>query len=239
MAAVYAGESPGLGNRVALKVLHPELGIDAEVRSRFLREGYVANKVNHPGAVRVLDDDTTDDGAVFLVMELLEGEGVDTRWERAGHRLPVDHVCAIAQQLLSVLAAAHAQHVIHRDIKPENLFVTTGGIVKVLDFGIARLRERESSALTGTGRTMGTPAYMPPEQARGRRDEVDGRTDLWAVGATMFTLVAGQYVHQAAETTEELLVFTATQSVQPLGLVAPDVPAPIAAVVDRALVSNT
>ena len=234
MAAVYAGSHRN-GNRVALKVLHPELGIDADVRARFLREGYVANKVDHPGAVRVLDDDTTDDGAVFLVMELLDGEGLDARAERAGGRLSLDEVCAIARQLLAVLAAAHERNVVHRDIKPENLFVTTSGVLKVLDFGIARLRESETSRFTGTGRTMGTPAYMPPEQARGRRSEVDGRTDIWTVGATMFTLLSGKYVHHGAETTEELLVFAATQPVTPLAESLPEVPREIAAVIDRAL----
>ncbi len=236
MASVYVACHRN-GNRVALKMLHPELSLDLDVRARFLREGYVANRVDHPGAVRVLDDDTTDEGNAFLVMELLHGESLDVRWERSGRRLPVGEVLTIAHRLLDVLAAAHDKSVVHRDIKPENLFVTAGGGVKVLDFGIARLREpfAEPRTRTRTGRTMGTPAFMPPEQALGRAREVDARSDLWAVGATMYTLVTGQYVHHDAETVEELLVHAATRAARPLGEAAPEVPPPIASVVDRAL----
>src|SRR5580658_675100 len=190
MAAVYLGSHRN-GNRVAIKVLHPHVAIDAELRDRFLREGYVANKVDHRGAVRVLDDDTAEDGTVFLVMELLEGETLDARFERSGRRLGAREVCEFAHQLLDVLAAAHSKGVVHRDIKPENLFLTSEGVVKVLDFGIARLREAGGAhAATQTGRMIGTPAFMPPEQALGRSKEIDGQTDLWAVGATMFTLVS-------------------------------------------------
>src|SRR5579883_1119209 len=97
MASVYVATHRN-GHRVALKLLHPELAVDADLRARFLREGYVANKVDHPGAVRVLDDDTTEDGSVFLVMELLEGHTVDAAWEGAGRRLPPSDVCVIAHQ---------------------------------------------------------------------------------------------------------------------------------------------
>jgi eukaryotic-like serine/threonine-protein kinase len=237
MAAVYDATHRN-GNRVALKMLHPELSIDREVRTRFLREGYVANKVDHHGVVRVLDDHEGDDG-VFLVMDLLEGESLDARVERAGGWLPIEEVCAITEQLLEVLEAAHAASIVHRDIKPDNLFLTTDGAVRVLDFGIARMSEPNGAHHTRTGRTMGTPAYMPPEQARGRRSDVDGKTDLWAAGATMFTLLSGQYVHQGAETTEELVILSATRHVRPLAEAAPHVPQPIAAVVDRALAYAT
>src|SRR6266511_1825909 len=107
---------------------------------RVNREGYMANTVRHPGAVSVIDDDTTEDGASFLVMELLEGETVDSLWARSGTLTPGD-VLAITNQLLDVLAAAHAKGILHRDLKPENLFLTKDGQLKVLDFGIARLRE--------------------------------------------------------------------------------------------------
>jgi len=205
MASVYEATHRN-GNRVAIKMLHPHLSINADLRARFLREGYVANKVNHQGAVRVLDDDMTEDGAVFLVMELLKGETLDARWESRGSRLAHREVCEYVHQLLDVLAAAHGQGVVHRDIKPENLFLTRDGVLKVLDFGIARLREASGAeGATQTGRMIGTPAFMPPEQALGRSRQIDGQTDLWAVGATMFTLVSGHYVHEA-ETMEEMLV---------------------------------
>jgi len=235
MASVYAAVHERNGYRVAIKVLHPMVAADAASRARFLREGYVGNKVDHPGAVRVIDDGVTDDGATFLVMELLEGESVAAYFERRGRSLPPAEVCEIALAVLDVLAAAHAKGIVHRDIKPDNLFRTRDGRIKVLDFGIARLREANApSSATQTGLTMGTPAFMPPEQALARSREIDGQTDLWAVGATMFALISGQFVH-AAESAPEMLIRAASERARPLASVAPQVPAPVAAVIDRAL----
>jgi serine/threonine-protein kinase len=236
MAAVYAATHRN-GKRVAVKMLHPEVGHDEELRKRFLQEGYAANTIAHEGAVSVLDDDVAPDGAAFIVMELLEGETVEQRWERSGKRMNARDVLAIADQLLDVLAAAHAKNVVHRDIKPENLFLTRTGVLKVLDFGIARVHEAKIVRPTSTraGVVMGTPAFMAPEQARARWDEVDGRTDLWAVGATMFTLLSGRHVHQA-ETQNEELILSATVPASPLASVVRGVMPQVAAIVDRALV---
>src|SRR5262249_28072444 len=179
----------------------------------------VGNAVGHPGAVRVLDDDVAEDGAAFLVMELLEGETLYARAKRSGGRLPLREVLALARELCDVLAAAHDKGVVHRDIKPENLFLTTDRVLKVLDFGIARGgAARQGGASTGdggaqgapvpgatrAGAALGTPAFMPPEQAVGQSREVDARTDLWSAGATIFSLLSGQLVHDAP--TEELVV---------------------------------
>lgn len=234
MAAVYKGRHRN-GNRVAVKMLHPQLSLSSDISARFLKEGYVANTVEHPGAVRVLDDDTAEDGSAFLVMELLEGDTVASRLEAAGGRLPAREVAEIAHRLLDILVAAHAKGIVHRDIKPENLFVTRDGQVKILDFGIARVADAAGGpSATRTGSTLGTPAFMAPEQALGLNRDVDGRTDLWAVGATMFTLLSGRYVHEA-ETVPQMMIFAGTKPAVPLGSVAPNIPAPIAAVVDRAL----
>jgi serine/threonine-protein kinase len=232
MASVYLGLHRN-GHRVAVKVLHPELSVHEDVRARFVREGYVANAVGHPGAVRVIDDDVAEDGSAFLVMEMLEGESLGERQRRLGPR-PGREVLAIGHQLLDVLAAAHDKGIVHRDIKPENLFLTTGGALKVLDFGIARILDEPGIMATQTGARLGTPAFMPPEQALGRREQVDGRTDLWACGATMFTLLSGRIVHEA-ETAEEVIVRAATQPARSLAAVAKDAPAAIVALVDRAL----
>jgi hypothetical protein len=235
MAAVYAATHRN-GKRVAVKMLHSDLSDHEEVRKRFLQEGYAANTIQHEGAVSVLDDDVAADGSAFLVMELLEGETVEDRWERGGRRLAGREVLAIVEQVLGVLAAAHAKNIVHRDIKPENLFVTKAGAVKVLDFGIAKVFEGDSGRPTSTrvGMVMGTPAFMAPEQARARWDEVDGRTDLWAVGATMFTLLSGRYVHEAPSE-QERLIASATKRAPPVASAAVSVPATVAAIVDRAL----
>jgi hypothetical protein len=235
MAAVYAATHRN-GKRVAVKMLHSEFNHDDEVRTRFLQEGYAANTIQHDGAVSVLDDDLAPDGSAFIVMEMLEGETVEQRWERGGQHLPVGEVLWIAEQLLDVLVAAHSKNVVHRDIKPENLFVTKGGAVKVLDFGIAKVFERQQArqSTTRAGMVMGTPAFMAPEQALAHWEEVDGRTDIWAVGATMFMLISGQHVHEA-ESSQEQLILSATAPARSLATVAPAAPRQVVAIVDRAL----
>jgi serine/threonine-protein kinase len=236
MASVYAAVHLRNKSRVAIKVLHPELSVHASIRARFLREGYAANTVEHPGTVKVIDDDTTEDGAVFLVMELLEGEALDARCKRLGGTLPVAEVLEFTDPILGVLIAAHGRSIVHRDLKPENLFITNDRAVKVLDFGIAHLRELAlaSDIATKTGAAMGTPAYMPPEQARGLWDEVDARSDLWAVGATMFRLLSGKMVHRG-RTPNEMLIAAATRPAPSLATVVPTMPEPVVRLVDRAL----
>jgi serine/threonine protein kinase len=235
MAAVYAATHCNNKNRVAIKLLHAELSVHGDIRARFLREGYLANSVGHPGAVRVLDDDVAEDGAVFLVMELLDGETLGRRLDRSGGKLEAADVAAIALQLCDVLAAGHARKIVHRDIKPENVFVTSRGEVRVLDFGIARLHDGGASdSSTRTGQMVGTPAFMAPEQARGRSEEIGTHTDVWAVGATMFTSLTGRFVHEA-RTNNEFMILAATQPATAIADVAPDVPPRLAAIVDRAL----
>jgi hypothetical protein len=234
MGAVYAATHRN-GRRAALKVLHLEASLNTECRSRFLREGRAANAVGHEGAVQVLDDDVTDDGSVFLILELLEGESLEARCLRLGGRLPEREVLWIADQLLDVLAAAHTHGIVHRDIKPDNLFLTTSGTLKVLDFGIARLREWSTARnATSNGGTMGTPAFMAPEQARGLWDEVDAQSDLFAVGATMFALLSGRTVHDGRTQNEEMLS-AMTVPVRPLSSVLPNVAQTVAHAVDGAL----
>jgi serine/threonine-protein kinase len=234
MAAVYSATHTNNGRRGAIKILHPELSMNAEVRTRFLREGYAANKVDHPGTVGVLDDDIAEDGSVFLVMELLDGETLEARRERVGFMAPTE-VLFVVDKILDVLAAAHPKGIVHRDLKPENIFLCRDGVVKVLDFGIARVREASGGKQTMTSAgPMGTPAFMPPEQARGRWTDVGPRTDLWAVGATMFTLLTGKLVHEA-ETVNELLLAAMTKPAPPLASVLPGVSTALAATVDRAL----
>jgi hypothetical protein len=233
-AAVFAATHRN-GNRVAIKVLHAHFSLDEGIRTRLQQEGYVANLIEHPGAVRILDDDRAEDGSVFLVMELLSGEGLDARLKRKGWRLPRAEALGITFSLLDVMAAAHARGVIHRDIKPDNIFVTREGQIKVLDFGIARLLELPSHMnRSRNGALFGTLGFMAPEQALARTHEIDGRTDLWAVGATLFTLLTGRLVHEAP-TPNEQLVNAATRVAAPLSSLLPEADPALCALVDRAL----
>jgi serine/threonine-protein kinase len=236
MATVYEATHRNQA-KFALKLLHPEISIRQDVRARFLREGYVANSVKHSGAVRVVDDDVAEDGAAFLVMEMLEGATVEELGDRCGGKMPVGPAVAILDQLLGVLSAAHGKSIVHRDIKPANLFVTREGHLKVLDFGIARARDAAATSGqggTGTGMLLGTPAFMAPEQALAKSSDIDAQTDVWAAGATLFTLLAGTTVHEGENATQ-LLVFAATVVARSLASVAPETPPAIVRVVDRAL----
>jgi serine/threonine protein kinase len=233
MAAVYAATHRN-GATAALKVLHPQYAAHPSLRERFLREAYIANKAGHDGVVKVRDDEVDENGSPFLVMELLEGESVADRADRNGARLPVSDAVWVGQELLGILEAAHAQGIVHRDIKPDNIFWTKDNKLKVLDFGIARLREEAPSKRTKTGMVFGTPGYMAPEQALGRWSDVDARTDLWAVAATIFNLLTGESVHEG-ETDNERLVNAATRPAKSLSSVLRDAPHRLVEVIDRAL----
>ncbi|WP_437477678.1 serine/threonine-protein kinase [Sorangium sp. So ce1014] len=233
MAAVYAATHRS-GQRVAIKLLHPERARDKVDRARFLREKAIVDTVSHPGVVAVLADDVTEDGSPFLVMELLEGETLLQRWKAQKGPLPPAEVLSLSEQILDVLAAAHDNGVVHRDLKPDNIFLTREHSVKILDFGIARLRlPSGQTSLVGL-RAMGTPAYMPPEQARARWDLVDARTDIWALGATMFSLLTNRYV-QDASTVNELFFLRMTCPIPSLARIQPSMHPVVVRVVDRAL----
>jgi serine/threonine-protein kinase len=225
------------GRRVAIKVLHPELALRQRLRGRFKREAYVANRIDHHDVVQILDEDTTDDGFVFIVMEYLEGETLGSRLKRVGEPLGPAEVVSAAVHVLDILAVAHRSGVIHRDIKPDNIFrLRDQPRIKLLDFGIASLREISAGGaeLTEAGVPLGTPAFMAPEQARGLCDRVDARTDLWGLGATMFTLLTGRFVHAEGNACE-ILIAAGTKAAPSLQGVADRVGPELASVVDRAL----
>jgi eukaryotic-like serine/threonine-protein kinase len=232
MASVYAGRDQS-GAVAAIKILHPEMGLRREVRERFLREGYVANRIGHAGVVQALEHGETGD-EVFLAMELLGGETLRARVKRHG-QLSVGEVLDYADQILDVLIVAHSKGVIHRDLKPDNLFVLPEGRIKILDFGLARVLDGvPAEHRTRTGVALGTLAYMAPEQALGRRAEIDGRVDVFALGATMFRILSGRRVHEA-ESEAELLMAMASRPAPPLAHVVPGIAPAVAAVVDLAL----
>jgi serine/threonine protein kinase len=233
MAAVYAATDPA-GTEAAVKILHPEIGMRRELRERFMREGSVANRIQHPGVVRVLEHGAVDDRSAFLVLERLHGESLGDRVARGG-MLPLPDLLDVLDQVLDVLAVAHDAGIVHRDLKPDNLFLTEDGPIKVLDFGIARVLETAPDDLrTRTGMAMGTVPYMAPEQALGKRSEIDGRADLFALGATAFRILARRRVHEA-DSEAGMLVAMASKPAPPLRSVAEQVPENVAIVIDLAL----
>jgi eukaryotic-like serine/threonine-protein kinase len=232
MAAVYIARHK-IGRLDAIKILHPEYARSEQVRARFEQEAHVLNQFKHPGAVEVRDLETTEDGAPFIVMELLEGKSLA---DAIRERPPTpDDALRVADEVLDVLAAAHAQGIIHRDIKPDNLFVLPSGAIKVLDFGIAQLRPRnaagEPNLKTKTGTTLGTVAYMPPEQLKG--SDIDARADVYGVGATMYRMLAGATPHRA-DSDVELMMKVLSEPAPRIASVVP-VRADVARIVDRAL----
>ncbi|WP_437580628.1 serine/threonine protein kinase [Sorangium sp. So ce887] len=230
MAAVYEA-THRIGRRCAIKILHPEVAVSKELRARFEQEALAVNQLGHPAAVNVLDIDTSEDGSPFLVMELLDGESLGKRAHGSG-RIEERELLRIFSTVLEVLDVAHGLGIVHRDIKPDNLFLTSSGGVKVLDFGIARMKQGESNVRTRTGTMLGTIPYMSPEQIAGR--QIDGRADIFAVGATMFRILTKRHVHEGS-TESELLIKMATQPAPALRTVAPSVSPEVCAIVDRAL----
>ena len=231
MASVYVGRHK-IGRREAIKILHADIAKSEQLRARFEQEAAAVNAFRHPGVVEIRDVDITEDGAPFLVMELLEGESLSARVRR-DPPLTEEEVLKIVSETLDVLAAAHDRGIIHRDIKPDNLFLTKDGRVKVLDFGIARVRSSAARAkTTKVGVTLGTMAYMPPEQAKGQ--EIDARADVYAVGATAFRLLARRQVHHTTSD-GELVMKVMTDPAPSLASVVAGVRVDLALVVDRAL----
>ena len=185
MGIVYEARDPRLKRTVAIKLLPPDLTRDATAKQRFLQEAQAASALDHPNICTIHEINETDDGQLYLVMAHYEGETLKERIARGP--LDLDDAIDIGTQVGQGLAEAHGAGIVHRDIKPANLLVTKTGVVKILDFGLAKLAGSEG--MTQTGTTVGTVAYMSPEQARGR--EVDHRTDIWSLGVVLYEMLVG------------------------------------------------
>lgn len=194
MGTVHAALQTRLNKRVAIKVMAHELAGDAEALLRFRREAEIASAIGHPHIVQILDFGTTPAGAPFLVMELLEGEDLETRLERVG-RLSPPEMLHIVKQVASALAAVHANGIVHRDLKPANIFLLDVAgefdFVKVLDFGVSKIATARTG-LTGNTKVLGTPRYMSREQAQGLVHQIDERTDEWALACIAWEAISGQ-----------------------------------------------
>ncbi len=234
MGAVYEAVHRNGSARRREEVLHRAYATSEDILRRFVREGLLANRIAHEGVVRIVDDDRAEDGSVYLVMELLDGATCRELADQQGGRLTARDALAVTRDVLRVLEVTHRAGIVHRDIKPNNVFVTRAGEVKLLDFGIARLMDRTVplDAVTRTGVALGTPGFMCPEQVLGRTADIDARSDVWAVGATVFNLLSGEHVHLG--TAQEIAVFTATRPPRVLREVA-GAPAALSNLVDRAL----
>jgi serine/threonine protein kinase len=194
MGVVYEAIQLRLNRRVALKVIAPDLADDAESLGRFRREVKILSRLNHPNVVQLLDFGTTVSGQPYLVTEFLDGEDLETRLDRLGS-MPLARALPIVRQVASALAAIHAKGIVHRDLKPSNVCLLSidgaPDFVKVLDFGISKIR-MSTTGLTAPASMIGTPLYMSPEQASGRVDDVDHRSDQWALACLAWRMLSGQ-----------------------------------------------
>jgi serine/threonine-protein kinase len=190
MGEVYLAEDISLLRKVALKVIYAHIGASAEFHQRFLREGQLVARLQHPNIVQVYDMQQLPTGQTVLVTEYVEGQSLDQLINKQIH-LSLREALRIGIAIAKALEAAHTKSVIHRDIKPSNILITDNGDVKLLDFGIAKLAEDTSiDAITQTGAMIGTPAYMSPEQIQGLK--IDVSTDLYSLGAVMYQMLTGK-----------------------------------------------
>ena len=237
--AVYRARHTLLGHTVALKLLHPEHATSEEIQERFTREARATAAVGSEHIVKVLDCGSSDEGWLYLAMELLEGMSLEAVINELGGVMQADRVVEIGMQTLRGLEDAHAAGIIHRDLKPANIYLTTDAVtgdevVKLLDFGVSKVTNPEQhTALTQTGAMLGTPLYMAPEQFHNARD-VDHRVDLYSAAAVVYQLLSGRTPYEA-DTYADLVVRLCCEAPPPLARVAPDVPQALGVVVMKGL----
>jgi len=228
MGVVYRAEDLRLGRTVALKFLPPHLDTDAAARERFIQEAKAASSLDHPNTCTIHEIDTTEDGQIFIVMSLYLGETLEKKIARGP--LPADLAVAIALDTARGLAKAHRLGIVHRDVKPSNLMITEEGVVKILDFGIAKLAGEVRH--TQAGRIVGSVDYMSPEQARG--EEVDRRTDIWSLGVVLYEMLTGQKPFRGGAYNAVLYNILHTQP-RPMAELVAGLPEHLVRVVARAL----
>ncbi|MBI3457588.1 MAG: protein kinase [Candidatus Rokubacteria bacterium] len=237
MGTVFLAEQIRVGNRkVALKVLHRRFSEDEEFMGRFENEAASTGRINHPNVITIYESKRASDGSLYIAMELVEGESLTERLRKGG-RLPLNEAVEITSQCCKALQAAHRVGIVHRDIKPDNIMLTRDSdgalLVKILDFGIAKLKD--SSGHTVTGSVLGTPAYMSYEQASGLSSEkLDGRSDIYSLGVVAYTMLVGHPPFRA-DTPVGYITKHLTAAPPPLRAERADLSAAVEAAVMRAL----
>src|SRR5512135_1512907 len=243
MGVVYKARDLHLDRFVALKILPSEKVADAERKRRFVQEAKAASALNHPNIVHVYDIDQSD-GTDFIAMEYVEGKTLDQRIGHRGLRLNDALKCAV--QIADALAKAHSAGIVHRDLKPTNIMVNENGVVKVLDFGLAKLTEKiqgdkygstasldaEGKSLTGEGLIIGTVSYMSPEQAEAKK--VDARSDIFSFGSVLYEMVTGQRAFQGTSKISTLSAIL-HQEPEPVSTISSAIPADLEKLISRCM----
>ena len=240
MGSVYEAIHTQLQRRAAIKVLHKSFQQDPEFLQRFSNEARAVNIINHPNIVSIVHYGSDDDGSPYIVMEYLEGESLRQRMSRSG-RMEQHAAMRIGKQVASGLAAAHAKQVVHRDLKPVNVMLISdpdtpdGERVKILDFGIAKVAAAPGDqALTRVGTSLGTPAYMSPEQCKSARD-VSDRSDVYSLGIILFEILAGEHPFSEARADSAMMASHIGRPAPSLDVKAPEVSGDLVALVNRML----
>jgi len=228
MGIVYKAEDSKLKRTVALKFLPPELTLDPEARERFIQEAQAASAFDHPNICTIHEIEETEAGQMYIAMACYEGESLKEKMAKGP--MKIEEASDIAIQIAQGLAKAHQKGIVHRDIKPANIMITNDGEAKIVDFGLAKLARQLK--LTRAGTTIGTAAYMSPEQARG--EAVDHRTDIWSLGVVLYEMLTGQLPFKGDEL-QGTIYSILNKTPEPLSALRPDIPRPIQQVVARAL----
>ena len=236
MGAVWAAQNQHTERRVAIKFMLPELATSPDTIQRFFREAKASARIDHPSIVDVLDLGTLDDNTPFMVMEFLEGRSMEEIIDRE----PLAPILAAALMLdvSHALAAAHSAGIVHRDLKPANIIIAKKGdalVPKILDFGISKITSSIGNdvRMTRTGAVLGSPAYMSPEQARGRTD-IDGRADIWAIGVILYEAISGKLPFNG-ENYNQIMMAITLDPPTPIAQVVPMIDADFAAIIEACL----